>query len=148
MAAHRLSEDPGRRRAGNQVVPRGCDQSRRLLSVQQASQRECRRDGIARRNTENSGADASLGYRRITAALQRAGREVNHKRVLRLMRADNLLCLRKRAFVHTTDSDHELPVYPRTATRPSKNPYFREDPAAGRGILYICRRCKARIAVI
>jgi len=57
----------------------------------------------------------AYGYRRITAALQRAGWEVNHKRVLRLMRADNLLCLRKRAFVRTTDSDHELPVYPNLA---------------------------------
>jgi transposase InsO family protein len=37
---------------------------------------------------------------------------VNRKRVLRLMREDNLLCLRKRRFVHTTDSDHRLPVYP------------------------------------
>jgi putative transposase len=35
--------------------------------------------------------------------------------VLRLMRADNLLCLRKRAFVRTTDSDHDLPVYPNLA---------------------------------
>jgi putative transposase len=57
----------------------------------------------------------AYGYRRITAALQRAGWEVNHKRVLRLMRADNLLCLRKRAFVRTTDSDHDLPVYPNLA---------------------------------
>jgi transposase InsO family protein len=57
----------------------------------------------------------AYGYRRITAALQRAGWEVNHKRVLRLMRVDNLLCLRKRAFVRTTDSDHELPVYPNRA---------------------------------
>ena len=57
----------------------------------------------------------AYGYRRITAALQRAGWEVNRKRVLRLMRADNLLCLRKRAFVRTTDSDHELPVYPNLA---------------------------------
>jgi putative transposase len=54
----------------------------------------------------------AYGYRRITAALQRAGWEVNHKRVLRLMRADNLLCLRKRAFVRTTDSDHDLRIYP------------------------------------
>jgi putative transposase len=58
---------------------------------------------------------SAYGYRRITAALQRAGWEVNHKRVLRLMRADNLLCLRKRAFVRTTDSDHDLPVYPNLA---------------------------------
>ena len=57
----------------------------------------------------------AYGYRRITAALQRAGWEVNHKRVLRLMRADNLLCLRKRAFVRTTDSDHELRIYPNLA---------------------------------
>jgi putative transposase len=57
----------------------------------------------------------AYGYRRLTAALQRAGWEVNHKRVLRLMRADNLLCLRKRAFVRTTDSDHDLQVYPNLA---------------------------------
>ena len=44
------------------------------------------------------------GYRRITAELQRSGFEVNHKRVLRLMREDNLLCLRHKAFVVTTDS--------------------------------------------
>ena len=57
----------------------------------------------------------AYGYRRISAALRREGWEVNHKRVLRLMRADNLLCLRKRAFVRTTDSDHELRVYPNLA---------------------------------
>ncbi len=54
----------------------------------------------------------AYGYRRMTAQLQREGFRVNHKRVLRLMREDNLLCLRKRAFVPTTDSDHDLPVYP------------------------------------
>src|ERR1051326_1790277 len=57
----------------------------------------------------------AYGYRRITAVLQQAGWEVNHKRVLRLMRADNLLCLRKRAFVRTTDSDHALRIYPNLA---------------------------------
>ncbi len=54
----------------------------------------------------------AYGYRRITAELRRRGQCVNRKRVLRLMREDNLLCLRKRRFVHTTDSDHRLPVYP------------------------------------
>jgi transposase InsO family protein len=54
----------------------------------------------------------SYGYRRITAQLQREGWTVNHKRVLRLMHEDNLLCLRKRRFVVTTNSDHGLPVYP------------------------------------
>jgi putative transposase len=57
----------------------------------------------------------AYGYRRITAALRRGGWVVNHKRVLRLMRADNLLCLRQRAFVRTTDSDHQLRVYPNLA---------------------------------
>jgi putative transposase len=54
----------------------------------------------------------AYGYRRLTAELRRRGRSVNHKRVLRLMREDNLLILRKRRFVHTTNSDHRLPVYP------------------------------------
>jgi putative transposase len=53
----------------------------------------------------------AYGYRRITIELQHRGFDVNHKRVLRLMREDNLLCLRQRAFVVTTDSDHNLPVY-------------------------------------
>jgi transposase InsO family protein len=57
----------------------------------------------------------AYGYRRITAALRRAGWVVNHKRVLRLMRVDNLLCLRQRAFVCTTDSAHELRIYPNLA---------------------------------
>jgi putative transposase len=57
----------------------------------------------------------TYGYRRITAELQRRGFQVNHKRVLRLMRKDNLLCLRSKAFVHTTDSRHALPVYPNLA---------------------------------
>jgi putative transposase len=37
---------------------------------------------------------------------------VNHKRVLRVMREDNLLSLRRRKFVVTTDSSHTRPVYP------------------------------------
>jgi putative transposase len=54
----------------------------------------------------------AYGYRRITAELRRRGQRMNRKHVLRLMREDNLLCLRKRRFVHTTNSDHRLPVYP------------------------------------
>jgi putative transposase len=54
----------------------------------------------------------AYGYRPITAELQRRGVSVNHKRVLRLLREDNLLCLRQRAFVRTTDSRHNLMVYP------------------------------------
>lgn len=57
----------------------------------------------------------AYGYRRITAELKRHGFEINHKRVLRLMRQDNLLCLRRKAFVVTTDSRHDRPVYPNLA---------------------------------
>jgi transposase InsO family protein len=57
----------------------------------------------------------AYGYRRITAELQQRGFEVNRKRVLRMMREDNLLCVRRRAFVATTDSRHSLPVYPNLA---------------------------------
>ena len=52
------------------------------------------------------------GYRRLTAELHRQGIAANHKRVLRLLREDNLLCLRKQRFFCTTDSRHSLTVYP------------------------------------
>jgi transposase InsO family protein len=53
------------------------------------------------------------GYRRIAAQLRREGQIVNAKRVLRLMREDNLLCLRTSPFVpRTTDSDHGFAVVP------------------------------------
>ena len=56
------------------------------------------------------------GYRRIAKELGRNGLVVNHKRVLRLMRKDNLLCLRRRPFVPiTTDSRHEWRVVPNLA---------------------------------
>lgn len=54
----------------------------------------------------------SYGYRRIERELRRRNRQVNHKRVLRLMREDHLLCLPKRRKVITTDSQHSSPVYP------------------------------------
>jgi putative transposase len=57
----------------------------------------------------------AYGYRRITAELQQRGFDVNHKRVLRMMHEDNLLCVRRRAFMVTTDSRHNLPVYPNLA---------------------------------
>jgi len=61
-------------------------------------------------------ANRHYGYRRIAALLRREGFAVNHKRVLRLMREDNLLCLRKRAFVPvTTDSHHGWRVVPNLA---------------------------------
>jgi transposase InsO family protein len=58
-------------------------------------------------------AEKTYGYRRVTFELRRAGVVVNHKRVLRLMHEDNLLCLRQRAFVPaTTDSNHGWRVVP------------------------------------
>jgi putative transposase len=55
------------------------------------------------------------GRPRITAELKRQGWKVNHKRVGRIMREDNLLCLRRRKFVVTTDSNHPFHVYPNLA---------------------------------
>jgi putative transposase len=54
----------------------------------------------------------SYGYRRITAELWQRGQRVNRKRVLRVMRQDNLLCLRRQAFwLPTTNSAHRWPVF-------------------------------------
>lgn len=57
----------------------------------------------------------SYGSRRIRQELLARGWEVNRKRVQRLMREDNLLCVVKRKFVVTTDSAHSLMVYPNLA---------------------------------
>jgi putative transposase len=70
------------------------------------------RDGVQRLCLANR----HYGYRRISALLRREGWLVNHKRVLRLMREDNLLCLRKRSFrPATTDSRHGWRVWPNLA---------------------------------
>jgi transposase InsO family protein len=70
------------------------------------------RDAIQRVALQNR----RYGYRRVVAQLRRDGQAVNHKRVLRLMRADNLLCLRRKAFVPvTTDSRHGWHVVPNLA---------------------------------
>ena len=55
------------------------------------------------------------GWRRMRRELKDRGWVVNHKRVRRLMREYNLLCLRRRKFVMTTDSRHDRPVYPNLA---------------------------------
>jgi len=55
------------------------------------------------------------GYRRITVLLQREGFAVGAKKVRRLMRQDNLLAIRRRKFVVTTDSHHTFRVYPNLA---------------------------------
>jgi putative transposase len=55
------------------------------------------------------------GYRRITSELRRRGWRVNHKRVLRMMREDNLLCLRKKKFVAVNRAEKNPTVYPNLA---------------------------------
>ena len=55
------------------------------------------------------------GYRRIAVLVQREGYEVGAKKVRRLMKEDNLLAVRRRKFVATTDSDHDFVVYPNLA---------------------------------
>src|SRR5271163_2397762 len=57
----------------------------------------------------------SYGRPRMTEELRRRGWRVNPKRVYRLLREDNLLCVRKRKFVVTTNSNHGRKVYPNLA---------------------------------
>ena len=52
------------------------------------------------------------GYRRIKFSLQRQGKLVNHKRVLRLMREEHIVCKRKSFKPQTTNSNHGEPIYP------------------------------------
>ena len=59
----------------------------------------------------------NYGYRRIAAELRGRGMAINHKRVLRLMQEDNLLAIRKRKFVSTTDSGHAFEVFLNLAKR-------------------------------
>jgi putative transposase len=67
------------------------------------------RDEIERIILEFSG----YGYRRVTHELSRRGWQVNHKRVLRVMREESLLChIKKRFVITTTNSRHGFPVYP------------------------------------
>lgn len=56
-----------------------------------------------------------LGYRRVTQALRRKGVAVGEHVVRRILRSDNLLAIRKRKFVATTDSAHGYTVYPNLA---------------------------------
>lgn len=55
------------------------------------------------------------GYRRVTKALHRQGEQVNHKRVHRIMKENNLLVRRKKFRPITTQSGHGMKVYPNLA---------------------------------
>jgi transposase InsO family protein len=69
------------------------------------------RDAIQRIALESP----NYGRPRITAELHRRGWQVGPNRVYRIMREDNLLCLRRRQFVITTNSNHDRRVYPNRA---------------------------------
>jgi putative transposase len=98
---------------------RGCQ----VLDVSRATlyrHRHPRRPAAAEMELRDALQRAALewpryGYRRLTHELQRQGYRVNHKRVRRLMRLDNLLCVRRRRFLVTTDSAHGRLVYPNLA---------------------------------
>jgi transposase InsO family protein len=57
------------------------------------------------------------GYRRVTEDLHGQGMVINHKRVSRIMREDNLLAIRYRKYILTTDSKHDCQVYLNLAAR-------------------------------
>jgi putative transposase len=78
-----------------------------------AAELRCQRDTAARSAIENVLADwPCYGYRRVTHELRRRGILLNHKKVARIMRDGALSPKRVRRFVVTTDSDHDLPVFP------------------------------------
>lgn len=60
-------------------------------------------------------AHRNHGYRRITPLIQRAGFLVGAEKVRRILRTDNLLAIRQRKFVATTDPNHRFRVHPNLA---------------------------------
>jgi transposase InsO family protein len=65
----------------------------------------------------NALAHRSYGYRRIAALVQRAGWSAGAEKVRRILKADNLLAIRRRKFVATSDANHRFQVYPNLAER-------------------------------
>ena len=90
-----------------------------LLPVAAGVSADGRRDGrTVGHSTDRAGASAPVRLPAgITAELRRRGLLVHHKRVVRLMREDNLLAIQPRAFVVTTDTQHDLEVYLNLASR-------------------------------
>jgi putative transposase len=87
----------------------------RWLQVEQPEEEEMEvRSSIQEIFLENK---RRYGYRRVSKELRERGMRVNHKRVARLMRQDNLLAVQPAAFLDTTDSDHDLEVYLNLACR-------------------------------
>ncbi len=85
----------------------------RAKAATQAERDVALRDAIERIVLEFPG----YGYRRVTAQLHRLAWDVNHKRVLRVMRQEALLCQLQRSWIATTDSRHTLTTYPNLLAR-------------------------------
>ena len=87
--------------------------NRRWFYARQSRLSRAEREQPLRERLEQITLDfPGYGYRRVTAALKREGWKINHKRVLRIMREEGLLCRPRRGFVRTPDSKHGYPVYP------------------------------------
>ena len=134
LAAHRTTAEAagiGWKAAVSQQI-RQQVQEKSPMTIQRMCQlAKLPRASFYRRQPHKQGADPDLELRdtiqrialefpcygrpRITAELRRRGWVVNPKKVYRILREDNLLCLRRRKFVLTTDSNHPLPVYPNLA---------------------------------
>jgi putative transposase len=107
----------------NLAIPIPLSELCQLTEVSRAGFYRCRDeepaadpDMVLRDQIQRIALDFSYyGSRRVARELDERGFNVNRKKVQRLMREDNLLCLRKRRFVVTTDSNHALPVYPNLA---------------------------------
>jgi transposase InsO family protein len=103
-------------RGGRWTVKRICatlEVSRAGYDHQRPTVEHRQRDAEVREQLQQIALEmSSYGYRRRHAELRRRGLVVNHKRVLRLMREDNLLCLRKKSFFCTTQSQHGCAIYP------------------------------------
>jgi len=57
----------------------------------------------------------SYGYRRVTATLRRQKMVANHKKVLKIMKNMGIQCRKRKRFVSTTNSKHNLRTYPNLA---------------------------------
>jgi putative transposase len=71
--------------------------------------------GLVETMSEIADSFEAYGYRRMQAALRHRGLIVNHKKIRRLMRQHDLQPRRRRRYVATTDSAHELPIFPNLA---------------------------------
>jgi putative transposase len=102
------------------VVKKGCE----LMGISRSTYYYRPKKNMAKKKRDADIADAiediaeefpSYGYRRITAALKRRGMVVNHKKVAKIMKKMGVQCRKRKRFAITTDSRHNLRVYPNLA---------------------------------